>query len=313
MTQKGRFDCHGLTDVGRQREVNQDQFLIADLSRTVRVHQTSLSLDDHTRLFGATEGMVLLVADGVGGAAGGEQASALAVGVVTNYMLRTMHWFLHLDRDDEEDDFVDELSRMMELCHEWVEYEGERVPALRGMGTTLTIAYVLWPRLYVVHVGDSRCYLLRDGQLKQFTRDHTVAQQLADDGVDVNLDTSRWSHVLWNVVGGSSDEALRPEVHKATLAEGDTLLLCSDGLTKHVPDEVIAGVLQVPSFAEAACRDLVQAANDGGGTDNITAVVGRFLPSEVAIDVENAAAESPAVASEESAAKSLAPAPAPAD
>jgi protein phosphatase len=119
--------------------------------------------------------------------------------------------------------------------------------------------------------------LLRDTKLKQITRDHTVAQQLVEHGKldPEKADESRWSHILWNVVGGDSQE-LRPEVYKAQLQVGDTLLLCSDGLTKHVSDSEIATLLANTRGAEEGCRKLVDEANRSGGSDNITVVLARF-------------------------------------
>ena len=117
-------------------------------------------------------------------------------------------------------------------------------PEHRRMGTTLTLAYVQWPRLYVVHAGDSRCYLLRGARLHRITRDHTIAQQMVDRGT-LTADQaaeSRWNHVIWNCVGGGKHE-LNPDVHKAALEPGDVLLLCTDGLTKAVPDGRVAEVL----------------------------------------------------------------------
>src|SRR5262249_35591209 len=158
------------TDRGRVRESNEDQFLIANLTKSMLVHQTSLGLDEQTHLFGTSMGRLLLVADGMGGHAAGKRASALAVDSLTAYVLNTMHWFFRLRQDDEEQ-FLDDLKHALAYCQERVRAEGERVPGRRGMGTTLTMAYLIWPRLYVVHAGDSRCYLLRKGRLRQITRD----------------------------------------------------------------------------------------------------------------------------------------------
>ena len=274
---QGKMDCHGLSDRGKVREVNEDQFLIADLSKSMRVHQTSLGIEDQTRLFGGSQGKVLLVADGMGGHAGGERASILAVDAVTNYLLNNMRWFFRLHEDPQED-FLDDLKSALDQCQSWVSAEAERTPQRKEMGTTLTMAYVVWPRLYVVHVGDSRCYLLRKSELRQITTDHTVAERYVEAGAmkPEEAETSRWSDVLWNVVGGDSDD-ISPEVYKAELQIGDTLLLCTDGLNKHVPDGQIAQSLYADSDAERTCCRLVEAANDAGGTDNVTVVVARFL------------------------------------
>src|SRR5436190_381940 len=141
----GKMDCYGLTDRGHERETNEDQFLVADLSKSMLVHQTSLSHEDHTRLFGGSQGKLLLVADGMGGLTGGRQASALAVEGIANYVLNTMPWFFRL-RADHEDDLSDELRAALEACQRRVEVAAAARPERRRMGTTLTLAYLLWPR-----------------------------------------------------------------------------------------------------------------------------------------------------------------------
>ncbi len=273
---QGKMECHGLSDQGKVRKANEDQFLIADLNKSMRVHQTSLGIDDQTRLFGGSQGTILVVADGVGGHAGGERASTVAVDAVTTFMLNNMRWFFRL-HEDPQDDFLDDLKAALEQCQARVSAEADVMSQRQRMGTTLTMAYVVWPRLFVVHVGDSRCYLLRRSELKQITTDHTVAQQYVDSGVldAEEAETSRWSNVLWNVVGGSSDE-LAPQVYKSELQLGDALLLCTDGLNKHVSDEQIAEALADDVAAEQTCVRLVDAANEAGGSDNVTVVVARF-------------------------------------
>jgi protein phosphatase len=271
----GKMDCSGLTDPGRVRQQNDDQYLIASLSKSMQVHQTSLDLDDQTRLFGASQGKLLLVADGLGGGpSGGRRASALAVNSLTTYVLNTMHWFFRL-RPDLEDQFLDDLKAALEFCQQRIHAEAERTPEHRGMGTTLTMAYLTWPRLYVVHAGDSRCYLLRGGRLRQLTRDHSLGgEPLGREAPEGNGGTA-WGRLLWNFVGGSSDE-LTVEVYRAELALGDTLLLCTDGLTRHVPDAQLANLLAADTPSAETCRRLVEAANDAGGSDNVTVVVAHF-------------------------------------
>jgi PPM family protein phosphatase len=284
----GKMDCSGLTDPGRVRAENDDQYLIASLSKSMQVHQTSLDLDDQTRLFGPSQGMLLLVADGVGGGpAGARRASTLAVNSLTTYVLNTMHWFFRL-RPDAEDQFLDELKAALEFCQERIRAEAERVPEHRGMGTTLTMAYLAWPRVYVVHAGDSRCYLLRGGRLRQITRDHSLGgEPLGQDAPQENGGPA-WGGLLWNFVGGSSDE-LTVEVHGAELALGDTLLLCTDGLTRQVPDAEVAKLLAADVPSAETCRALVDAANSAGGTDNVTVVVAHFRDARHQQAVQHAA------------------------
>lgn len=271
----GKMDCHGQTDVGAVREVNQDQFLIADLNKSMKIHKSSLNMDE-SRLSDGSKGKLLLVADGMGGHASGERASSLAVDAVVTYILNTMHWFYRL-REEREEDFLDELKQALQHCQRKIHEESERSPDSHGMGTTVTLAYLLWPRLYVVHAGDSRCYLYRDDELHQVTRDHTVAQELLERGClnPQEAEKSHWSHVLWNVVGGPSNE-LSPEVYKVKLRIGDTILLCSDGLTKHVTNDEIAQHLGDDRSAEKTCQFMIDLANERGGEDNITTIIARF-------------------------------------
>jgi len=169
-----------------------------------------------------------------------------------------------------------ELAVALAKCEERIQAVADAMPPPQEMGAALTMAYMTWPRLYVIHVGNSRCYLQRGAMLEQITTDHTLAQQLVESGVlpPHESTTSRLSSVLWNAIGGGLDD-LKPEVHKATLQA----------------DRDISMLLQAQEPAQEACRKLVEAANSAGGTDNITVIVARFLrmPLEPAAGVEVAA------------------------
>jgi serine/threonine protein phosphatase PrpC len=273
---RGAIDWHGLSDKGRVRETNEDQFLIAGLHRSLLIHQTSLNHEAHTRLFGGSQGHLLAVADGLGGQVGGRRASTLAMDTLTRYVLRTTSWFFSL-HNEREDDLIDDLAAALERCNKTIE-QAAAGSGPEEMGTTLTMAYVVWPRLYVVHAGDSRCYLRRGGRLEQITRDHTMAQRFVESGelTAEEAKTSRWSHVLWNCLGGGGATRLEPEVYKTTLQLGDTLLLCTDGLTKGVQDAQILEFLRRDQSARHTCEQLVRAANEAGGRDNITVIVVSF-------------------------------------
>ena len=162
-----------------------------------------------------------------------------------------MPWFFRLD-EKYVDGLEMELKSAMERCQALIHDDAEESLDRLGMGTTLTLAYVLWPRLYVVHVGDTRCYLLRMGELRRVTRDHTVAQQLAEESSIAarEVESSKWSHVLWNAIGGTSPE-LSPEVYKVGLEMGDAILLCTDGLTRHLNDADVASILNNNGSADS--------------------------------------------------------------
>jgi protein phosphatase len=245
------------------------------------IQQTSLPEPDHQRLFSPSQGKLFIVADGMGGHRGGEVASSFAVYTIASYVLNLMPWFLRLD-ESREDDLREELSTALEKCDRNVRSLAQQSAEHRKMGTTLTMAYVIWPRLYVVHAGDSRCYLYRSPKLEQITKDHTIAEKMLDKEVltQEEAEESRWSNVLWNAVGGGSDE-ISPEVYKAELQKGDMLLLCTDGLTKHLSDETIVETLTRPltaprENAQAKAQKLIEMTNQEGGTDNITVVIAQF-------------------------------------
>lgn len=271
------MDCFGLTDRGRVRKSNEDEFLIADLNKSMLVHQTSLDQADHSRLFGSSLGNLLVVADGMGGHAGGQRAASIAVASVTQYILNAMPWFLRLLDNSQGDDWLEELKVAVERCQKVIEDEAAHDAELEGMGTTLTMAYIVGRRLYVVHAGDSRCYLVREGRLEQVTKDHTMAQQLVDSGALTpdEAQGSRYSHVLWNCVGGGTPD-LKPEVYKSILSPGDTVLLCTDGLSKVLRDHDLSAILARSPSAEAAARGLIDEANERGGPDNVTVIVARI-------------------------------------
>ena len=272
-----QMDCCGLTDQGRKRLTNQDHYLVADLNKSLRVNGTSLKLDDETRIYGGSQGKLLLVADGMGGEAEGERASTIAVDQLATYVLNSLSWCFRLEENSEHD-FEEHLKDALKSCQESIKAIGRDHPEMQSMGTTMTMVYIVWPRAFVVHVGDSRCYLLRNSELSQITADHTMAAMMAQSG-QMSQEEARKSpmrHALWNVLGGKSDE-LSIDVSKLTLERDDRLLLCTDGLYDMVSDDGIRDVLIFSPSAEAACRKLVDLANEGGGSDNITVIIARFL------------------------------------
>jgi protein phosphatase len=274
-----RIDAAGTTDTGRARHVNEDAFLIATLQRSLVVHDASPAARGW--FAGEPAGTLLVVADGMGGQGGGDIASNVGVNTVVTYLLNSMPWKSPPGSANGGRSSLtgvrEELSSALVAGDETVKSTGAKSGAPH-MGTTLTMAFVLWPKLYIAHVGDTRCYLLRSGKLERLTTDHTLAQQLAEISSEPVDATSHLHHVLWNCLGGS-DDLPRPEVARRDLQLGDVLLLCSDGLTKHVDEARIAELLAANTSCEARAKNLVDLANRGGGTDNITAVVAQAYPT----------------------------------
>ena len=270
-----RITTGALTHQGNVRSNNEDHYLVARLAKSMQIFQTSLKKSGETR-FSDEDGYLMIVADGMGGAAAGERASALAVERVEAFALNTLKWFLHLDKA-EESVLVSELRQGLELADRAVYDEAESNARYYGMGTTLTMAYSVGRDLYIVHAGDSRAYLLREGKLEQITSDHTLVQLLVSGGVLTPEDakTHARRNVVTNVIGGPS-AGVHAEIHKVRLNDGDVLLLCSDGLTEPVSDLQIAETLRRSDDPEVAAGELITLALENGGPDNVTAVVARY-------------------------------------
>jgi protein phosphatase len=267
----------GLTDPGKVRPENEDQFLIAALARALWIQQSSV--DQRRVRYADAEGQLFVVADGMGGVAGGAEASAVALGAIEEFLLTSLRWLFALNGPltGGKIDVLEEFKATLRRADARVCETASRHPELKGMGTTLTMAYGHNSELFVAHVGDSRCYLLRGCALHQLTRDHTWVQALVDGGVlpAESVSHHELRHVITNAVGGPSP-GVQVEVHKVDLEAGDVVLLCTDGLTEMLTDADIAAVLWEEREPRVACERLVLLANDYGGRDNVTAVVARY-------------------------------------
>jgi protein phosphatase len=272
------IDVYGLTHIGKVRRENQDHFLICALKKQMVVHLTSLPETDHLMAEPERLAFLMMVADGVGGGAKGAEASRMTLEAVTRYVTNSMRcYYAASSKDDRE--FSEALQEGALQCHGELVRQGEDDPQCRGMATTLTLYLGVWPRAYLLQVGDSRCYLLRQGELTQITRDQTMAQELIDLGVMTRAGASdtRLAHTLSSSIGGRETA---PVVTRFDITWGNVVLLCSDGLTNHVSDERIRDRLRSMTSARQACEDLLEEALAGGGSDNITVIVGRALPND---------------------------------
>jgi protein phosphatase len=216
------------------------------------------------------------VADGMGGHQAGERASAIAVAAIEQFTLNTFRWFFAADSPGAQKVLTQFQSALSQADDKILE-EAAGNPELAGMGTTLTMAFQLGPQLCIVHVGDSRAYVYRSGELHQLTRDHTVVAELVRSGAiqPDQVAGHHLRHVITNVVGGPH-AGVKVEARAFELQAGDRLLLCSDGLTEMVANDAIAAALDAELEPEAAAKVLLAQANDAGGRDNITVVVVRF-------------------------------------
>ena len=271
------IDVYGLTHQGLVRKTNQDNFLVGTLHKRVDVKFSSLAPEADDNISGEERlAFIMMVADGVGGSEHGEAASRLAVETVSQYVSEAMRCYY--GGAGGETSLTEVLESAARQCHDSVCKHAEE-QTIRSMATTLTLFLGVWPWIYLLQVGDSRCYRLKQGELAQVTRDQTMAQELMDLGVmaPAEASSSRLSHVLSSAIGGQSS---MPIVTRIPAEWHNVHLLCSDGLTRHVSDQRIQEVLSTMSSARQACDTLLQDALDGGGSDNITIVIGRALPAQ---------------------------------
>jgi PPM family protein phosphatase len=272
------IDVYGLTHPGKVRKENQDHFLICALRKQMAVYQTSLPMPESLMAESQRLALLMMVADGVGGGAKGEEASRLALEALSQYVTRSMRCYYAAGSADDRE-FSEALEAAAGQCHGELLRRGEEDAEYRGMATTLTLYLGVWPRAYLLQVGDSRCYLLRDAELTQITRDQTMAQELIDLGVLTRNDASatKLAHTLSSSIGGRQTA---PVVTRMDLAWGNVVLLCSDGLTRHVSDDRIRDHLRSMTSSQQVCEDLVREALDDGGSDNITVIVRRAVARE---------------------------------
>jgi PPM family protein phosphatase len=259
-----RIDVFGRTDVGRIREHNEDNFLVADLTRGTRTLRES----DRLQAVGA-HGTLLGVCDGMGGAAAGEVASQFAVDTVFKELTQG-------DAPADHDQLAFRLVKAVEHAGLRI-YSESRVNRSRmGMGTTATVAAVLDRRLFVAQVGDSRCYVLRDGELTQVSRDQSLVNQLIEAGqlTEEEAETFEHNNIILQALGTA--DSVSVDLTYVDLCAGDVVLLCSDGLSGMIRADEIREVLVDLPDPKDACRELTERANHAGGHDNVTVVVAKF-------------------------------------
>jgi protein phosphatase len=263
------------THTGLVRPNNEDHYLVVRFGRAMELLRSNLPLGQVPLEF-ADLGYGMAVADGMGGAAAGELASSLAIVSGLNLALNHPKWTLLITPEELREN-IDRWRDRFRQIDAILAARARSDPSLAGMGTTLTVACSLGTHLLLYHVGDSRAYLFRTGRLHRLTRDHTYAQDLADAGMidPAALPGHRLRHVLTRVVGKGTGTA-DADVECFPLADGDQVLLCTDGLTEMVPDDLIAEALSRGHPADATCQALVELTLAAGGKDNVTIILARY-------------------------------------
>lgn len=248
------------TDTGLQRPGNEDAFLVADLT----TGNVGLGAKMSTHQIGE-RGSLMVVSDGMGGAAAGEIASALAVKVLRESLMA----------ESTETAICGRLKIATEKANEQIWKYANENPKFMGMGATLTAVLVLDTNAYIAQVGDSRAYLIRGKQVKQLTKDQSLVQLLLDSGA---IKQDQIGSVPQNVIMQALGTSETVEVAMATveLCKDDLLVVCTDGLSNKVSAEEMSGILHQSESLNAACKRLVELANERGGEDNITLIAARF-------------------------------------
>jgi PPM family protein phosphatase len=262
-----RVSVFGKTDLGRTRDHNEDTFLVADLS----TGNASLQPEVRNHQIGP-RGSLFMVADGMGGAAAGELASAMAADVIHRHMATA---WAH-DGNTAASRFAFRMREAVELANAEIYGYAREHPEVRGMGTTVTAAGIFGNDLYLAQIGDSRAYLIRGSEAIQLTKDQSLMQRLVDAGelTEVEAEQSERRNIILQALG--PDPRVKVDLTHQPVRRGDTLILCSDGLSGLVRREEFAGLAQQHRDPQALCAALIDLANERGGPDNITVITARF-------------------------------------
>lgn len=261
-----RASVYAKTDTGQTRDHNEDTFLIADLTE-----KTTCVIEGVTVKEVGPRGCLLLVADGMGGAAAGEIASEMAAQVVYRHLLDV---WAGVD-DPSPEHFAERLRDAVEEANRVLHEYAQSHPEVRGMGTTATVGGIFSGALYLAQVGDSRAYLIRSGQATQLTKDQSLTQRLVDAGemTEEEAEQSTRRNIILQALG--PDPRVKVDLTFLPLVQGDIILICSDGLSGQVKRDEIAEFATRESDPEVLCDTLISLANSRGGPDNITTVVVR--------------------------------------
>ena len=263
---KPRIKFFAMSRQGKGRSVNDDQFLIADLKKAIQIRFSSLPDNGLTDLVGMPQGKLLLVADGIGQGQSGRLASSLTVTTLIEFILSRFHWLLLQKKNDMTELNAQMKAALME-CQKLLERDIQSDSRHEGIATTLTLAYLVWPHVYIIHVGNCRFYLLQNETLTRVTKDHTLSL------FPRSSQSAPSPTVLTNVIGAQVDTNPDFDLYEKNLNSGDRLLLCTDGLTNSLSDHDIELILKSGTSPEKICQDLLTKVELKGGDDNSTVIV----------------------------------------
>jgi protein phosphatase len=274
MASSVRVELGACSHQGKRQQHNDDHYLAIRLGRSQLVLETSLTSTEVPRPF-EEYAYAMLVADGLGGAAGA-LASRIALSTFAHLALHYGHWNIRIDSRTAAD-VMDRAERLYERVNDAVLKRGREHAALQGMATTLTAAYSAGSDLFIAHVGHSRAYYYRDGELTQLTVDHTLEERMIYSPKPQPMEASSQDlgHVLTDAIGGRAGSP-QIVIDRYTLKDGDRLMLCTNGLTDVLNDQHIANVLCRRRRPEEECRNLVDLVLERGGEDNVTVVLADY-------------------------------------
>ncbi|HEX3598908.1 MAG TPA: PP2C family serine/threonine-protein phosphatase [Lacipirellulaceae bacterium] len=268
------FDFGAASHVGLRRSENQDHYLVLRRTRTQQLLFTNMPTEDLA--LPSDETHAIAVADGMGGSGSGGLASQVALRAGWELAGRTTSWIMKLENLDSHE-ITERIEGFVYMLQQAFMHEFKTNPELGNSGTTFTSAYFVNTFAAVTQVGDSPCFIWRDGTMRRISIDHTIEQEFISAGVAPEI-AGKFSHMLTRCLGYESQNA-RPDVHFLRLKPTDQLLICTDGLTDMVSDVHIAQCLDESPTAQAACDGLVDLALKGSGKDNVTAVLARAKAS----------------------------------
>jgi PPM family protein phosphatase len=302
-----RVEFGAVSDTGKVRSHNEDHFLVSQVSRKQQVLATNVPNDLFPEPIG-DDAYSMIVADGMGGMAAGEVASQMAITTGLKLFQKSPKWGFKVNKREARELF-DRVNGYLQEIDMVLTERSESDRRLFGMGTTLTAAYSIGVDLFIIHLGDSRAYLYRDGNLMQLTKDHTVAQAMADAGYiapeEVRYHNKR--NVLTNFLGGHHGK-VSADVRWLRLKNADRLLLCSDGLTDMVDDESITKIMGAHNQPRDAAQSLLDEALERGGRDNVTIIVANYeVPTLASLARRENAVQTPMIAESTQSLEAAAP------